>query len=203
MTSSRARIIAVFTLFLVWITPLWSAADPTAYSALTGYSGKGKHPANSQTGLIIDKNSNGTHFVCFSYTLLTDKKIKGKIGVEVELLTSEGARVLHSVNNVAVERFEIGELPPSENPCAGEFPPDELDFNIGLVSECTSFQASLKSGDVVRWVFGFKKMSKLTGAAAGFQVAGNVIPNAFDLTAQQAKSVLLEDRVRAWTLRTR
>lgn len=74
-----------------------------------------------------------------------------------------------------------------------------LDSNYGSIVECKVFSASLKSGHAVRWVFEFKKMSKLKGDFPLFQVFGQIIPSSRGLTAQEARSVLLEEWTRQWS----
>lgn len=178
MIPTRAKVFVSLVPLVLAALPLWSAAEPMTYNSFTSYSGKGKHPSSGQTGLIIDEDANGSHFACFSYALLTDKRIKGRVSARAELMTPDGSRVIQSVDGAKVESFDFGEPPPSENPCAGE--PPTLDVNFGRVTVCTSFEADLRGGDVVRWVFGFKKMSRLKGKVANFQVHGGVIPNPSD-----------------------
>ena len=153
-----------------------AAVRPHAFLGLVGLSGVGKHPRETQVAVFIDATSIQSHFVCFSYSVMTKRKIKGTIDVEIEVTDSDGTRRLARLEKIAVRKLDLTNPDPSDNPCAPP-PRDTLGYNFGTAVECQAISESLGKGDVVRFKARFKKLARLKGTVASANGLGQVVAN--------------------------
>ena len=196
--SSRVwRYSAVMTLGIICLLssgPVAAAARPQSFVGYKSHAGVGKHPKDAQIGVLIDENLLASQFICFGYSVTTKSKIKGRIDVDIDVMNGDGVRRLARLEKLAVRKLDLTDPNPSDNPCATP-PPDAVDLDWGIVSDCQFISEDLRKGDIVRWTVKFKKASKLKGTPAVVVSLGQVIvnPASGGISLQEAENLVLKE----------
>ncbi len=191
----RVSTLCILAVLLV-SAPMSGATEAAIYGSITSYGGAGKHPKSATSGLIIDARADGVKFICYSYSISTNSKIKGQVSGVVERITEDGVESLATFGKMKVQELGFGDPPPPSNdPCAPDFPDTPPDFNIGFAADCVQIMTTLNPDDIIRWRLNFKKAAKLKGPNVGISLFGSVQPFG-GVTSQR----LGERQAREWTL---